>query len=558
MTAPPVAPDPIPEVPDPVPQRSDWDNFPERGDEMMTWFVPGMAAVNTMRTYFISAMNWVVTKLNEITALANSATASEQASAANAAAAAASANAVLWVTGTNYPVPSSVVAGARVYSPTDQMVYVDTEGGLSNTDPAADTTGRWISGMLPSTSAIGFPSITPMMSLIWLYDLESVGVTYTRAMTKTRVDHRGLLVTDAAGTLGASYDPATLEPLGKIISPQTAYLAVYSEAIAANWTPSNVTPTDGSALGIDGALSMTKVLATTTATGAFTRQVTATATTQYYVVRVKKGSGAAVMNLFGVHNISTATDLIFATINYDTGVVTDSVGTGVTARDVGHGIYEVTIPCIAGVAIGNTLQLYLCCSGGAVTAGDFAYVSHPQISDKPKAPYHPTTGSTVTRPADLPVILGPDFDDNWNPRRGSIIAKVLDSTAASTRVICEISNGTTNDRYTLYMSGGNVLFNIDVAAANVASAQIAGAVATDGQQVIVVASWDLDAGEVRLAMRGHAVATDTVDALPTVDRLTLGALFSAGTYELGGPMQFVQTLPRAILEAEMYGLVNNT
>ena len=151
----PTKPDAITAVPTPVPLRTDRANFAARGDAMMGWFPTGIAGVNTTLTYFGNAVNFVEQEANEAEASATAAAASNVAAGANAAAAAASAGATVWVTGTTY------AAGVVRYSPTNFQTYRDTVGGLSNTDPASDTSGRWISAMLPSVEAIGLPAMPP-------------------------------------------------------------------------------------------------------------------------------------------------------------------------------------------------------------------------------------------------------------------------------------------------------------------------------------------------------------------------------------------------------------
>ncbi len=151
----PTKPDAITAVPTPVPLRTDRANFAARGDAMMGWFPDGVDEINTTSDYMDDAANFVEQEANEAEASATAAEASNVAAAGNAAAAAASAGATVWVTGSTY------TAGVVRYSPTNFSTYRDTVGGLSSTDPASDTTGRWQSAMLPSAEAIALPDLLP-------------------------------------------------------------------------------------------------------------------------------------------------------------------------------------------------------------------------------------------------------------------------------------------------------------------------------------------------------------------------------------------------------------
>lgn len=512
---------------------------------MMGWFPDGVDGINTTSDYMDDAANFVEQEANEAEASATAAEASNVAAAGNAAAAAASAGATVWVTGSTY------TAGVVRYSPTNFSTYRDTVGGLSSTDPASDDTGRWQSAMLPSAEVIGLPSVAPTIIVNGLLGISNVPMTVTRASVKSYYDARGFLRYDAAGVLSKTHDPKTKAPVGYLISTAATYLALQSEAVDTLWTKSNVTVTPAAAIGLDGALSMYKVEAATTGVTGLYIAVTATSTSQYFVIRVKKGSGATVMNRFGVQSVTAAVNLSVIDFNYDTGVITHAVGSGGSAVDVGGGIWELRLPVTSGVTVGDVLLILANASAGAETAGDFFYMTQPQLSDQPNAPYHPTAGSNETRPADVPVISGNAFADNWNPGAGTVLVRFTGVTADS-RAIVEFSNGSGAERILLGVVGTTLEAILISGSATVGSAAVGG---VTGGTLVVAMSFSVADG-VRVCVRGHAEAATTLAAMPAVSRVNFGGFYIPG-YEANAVMAFAAYLPRACTSAELRALVNN-
>jgi len=547
----PAKPDAITAVPTPVPLRTDRANFAARGDAMMGWFPTGIAGVNTTLTYFGNAVNFVEQEANEAEASATAAAASNVAAAGNAAAAAASAGATVWVTGTTY------AAGVVRYSPTDYQAYRDTAGGLSSTDPASDTTGRWQSAMLPSAEAIALPAVMPTIAINALAGASNVSVQVTRAMEKYRYNRLGYLVADAAGVLGVDHDPATKAPRGWKIDPQTVYLPMRSTEMdnAAYWPGTNTTVTAAQATGIDGTLSAYKVAATASAVTTYPRSVTATAASQYVAIRAAKGSGATDCNSYSVVNTTTAATLAALTINYDTGAITQTVGTGATATLLSAGIYDIRIPLTTGITVGNTLTVNAGFTGAAETAGEYAYIHSPTVADKPNASPHPTAGSNITRPADVLTVTGPDFSDNYNQGEGTFltVAEMPVSTAIN-RILVQVDDGTRNERIMVsrntagQVSANSIVGNVFSPSATVMSVS---------NFLFSVASYK--ANELRMTVRGVAAATSTTSALTTVtlNRMVIGGTAIFADAEIGGWLKALYYYPIAVSAGESRALVTH-
>lgn len=494
----------------------------------------------------------VTTLASTATTQATAAAAANAAAALNAAAAAASAGAALWVTGTNY------TAGVVRYSPTDYQTYRDTVGGVSSTDPASDTTGRWISAMLPSVEAVGLPAMPPTAVFNFASGVIDSRFIEARTTLGTYYNKFGRLKTLAAGVAKTTYNPETKEAKGYLSEPAVTYIAARSAEMdnASYWATTNVTVTAADAVGVDGEMSMYKVEATATASTQFMRALTATASTQYYVIRAKKGSGATDANQFAVYNNTTAADLSIVSIDYDTGVLTHAVGSGATAEPVGHGgIWEIRIPCTSGITAGNSLTIYAGFVGGIQTAGEFAHVGFPDLADKPNLTHIPTAGSNVTTVGGGLVMDLSVHDEIVNPG-GFTVVIAVDGTnlVGVTGDKMLVSGGVDGDNQ-IYIQAynGNWRVVVFVGASPVIVATL-GAVAAG--RTVLAASFQVGAC-LGVMQGGSMVSLGTLAEIPAIPELCVGVYAQSPIYQPGAPTELVVAYPRACTAGELRALVNN-
>jgi len=547
----PTKPDAITAVPTPVPLRTDRANFAARGDAMMGWFPDGVDEINTTSDYMDDAANFAEQEANEAEASATAAAASNAAAAVNAAAAAASAGAILWVTGSTY------TAGVVRYSPTNFQTYRDTVGGLSSTDPASDTTGRWISAMLPSAEAIGLPAMPPTAVFNFAAGVIDRRFVEQRSTAGTRYNIFGNLETLAAGVAKPTHDPATNECKGYLASPATTYLPMRSTEMdnASYWVQSNVTVTPAAARGIDGALSAYKIEATATAATTYYRAAVATATSQYFTVRAKKGSSATAGGRFAAYNTTTAADLVGLTFNYDTGVITQTVGTGAAATEAGDGFWDIYVPITSGISIGNNVLFYAGFIGGPQTAGDFCYVCAPDVADKPKATHEPTAGSNVTRTAGGLVLDLAAHTEVINPRGFTAFFAI------------DASNLLVDTTEKILLSLGVDASNEIYINANAGSWRVIGVIGGVGQFSTALGSVVAGRNVLAVSMQGGAclgvvtggavVSLGTMSAMPSMPELYVGRYARATGFEPNAPIEIVAVYPRACTAGELRAFVNN-
>lgn len=147
----------------------------------------------------------------------------------------------------------------------------------------------------------------------------------------------------------------------------------------AAWNKSNVTVGTDVIVAPDGSQSADQITATASAATNINQTFTATGTVGTYTIYARKGSGGGggYTNSFGVRNNTTATNLVFVSINLDTGVVTPVIGSGAySLRDSSSagGWWRLVMPVSSGISAGNTIGAYAGFDGAVYTAGDNLYV----------------------------------------------------------------------------------------------------------------------------------------------------------------------------------------
>ena len=344
------------------------------------------------------------------------------------------------------------------------------------------------------------------------------------------------------------YDPVTLAAKGLLVEELRQNLLLRSNDWSATWNNTNITRTAAAALGPDGQMSMTKLEATASAATNSLQPVVATATSHTYSIYAKKGSGATDSNAFAVYNSTTATTLASITINYDTGVVTQTVGTGATATASGNNIWRIVIPVTSGITIGNTLNVYSCYLGGPETAGEFAYVYGAQLEAGAFATsYIPTVGSQVTRAGDFASVntLSPWY----NSVAGTLYVEATAFAGTGGNRYYEFTDGTSANVIQAFAASATINTEwIYVSGAPQAQLSSSGSPTSLTKIGAAYATNDFAA-----SLNGAAPATDTSGSIPSVNKLILGGS-AAGLAQLCGHLRRITYYPRRLTNAELQTL----
>ena len=98
-------------------------------------------------------------------------------------------------------------------------------------------------------------------------------------------------------------------------------------------------------------------------------------------IYAKQGSGPTDSNSFLVYNNTTPTTYANITINFATGAITQTAGSGASATNVGNGWWRISLPFTSTATVGNTVRFYAGSVGAVETPGEFFYAWGAQISD---------------------------------------------------------------------------------------------------------------------------------------------------------------------------------
>jgi len=318
------------------------------------------------------------------------------------------------------------------------------------------------------------------------------------------------------------------------LSARKNLLTKSEDLSVAPWGFTNATVTPANGANASGAMTLSKVQATTTAAAIIWQSVagagSATGNTLRFLAR--KGSGATDCNSFGVYNVTSTTLLSLFTLNYDTGAITHSVGSGATATSLGNNLWEVKITHTTGITAGNTLQFYGGFVGNAETAGEYAYVGEFQLEASPTA----TTYQRVNTATDYDTVGFPHYlkfdgvDDSAATAAGGgattpalIVMRFRTAARGAAHTLFSDRSGNTGLKLEV-TAGGNIAFS----GGNGASIDTAtGAAVAANTDYVVTAKYDGTNLSVQL---NRGTATTTACALSAgTAAITLGKDNGAAT-----------------------------
>lgn len=264
-------------------------------------------------------------------------------------------------------------------------------------------------------------------------------ITFTRASTATYVGVNGLIKTAGVDEPRFDHDPITGESLGLLIEESMINYQTYSVDI--NTGKGYLT---GSTLSSNAATAPDGTTTATRITGSGIDEITrlgwntqGTSNTQYNVfsVFVKANSGTPILGFYS--NTFVAGAVAF-NIDLSDGSTNTIGGAGSFSSKVvayPNGWYRVTVMGGPGTGASGSWNINLVPSltsargsqsGSNASSSYFIWGVQEELSSGffPTS-YIPTSGSTVTRAADLPYIEGTNFSSWYNPEGGAYVLDVM-------------------------------------------------------------------------------------------------------------------------------------
>ena len=533
------------------PSSSSPANFDTRADALLGALPTFVTETNAVATEVNAAAASAATSAGTATTQATTATTQASAAAASAAAAAASAGATLWVTGTNYTAPAVVV------SPTNYTTYRTTTSGVSSTDPAADTTGRWVSAMLPSPSALAMPATRPTLVFA---PAGARGLdrrfAFSRTGTSTRINAVGGMELQSAGVPRFDHHPTTLAPLGILIEPSgTNRVLRSSELDNASWVKTNTTITANGATGPYGA---TLDLVAATATGGNAAQNTTI--TSGATVTISGHGKAGASNFLRVEGGGGPC----AWFNLSTGAVSGSGGSTATAvySTAGieptsvSGVYRWWVTFTTATITTFTCRIYPTATTGSSSAsGNSAYIGEIQVEEGYPTSHIPTAGATVARGADVCAMTGTELAAILATGAGTLYVEWSRPVPTPSTTAVSLSDGTGNNVIWICTDASNMLYAVTAAGAVQASATLTSGLGTAGALYRQAVAWS--ANDFQGASNGTVTAVDSSGSVPTgLNRLDIGNLLGTSSFHTGH-IRRVMLWPRRLSAAELAALTQS-
>jgi len=240
----------------------------------------------------------------------------------------------------------------------------------------------------------------------------------------TYVDENGIIQLSSADTPRFDHDPTTGESLGLLIEESRTNLVTYSEQFDnAAWVKSGDSAvTADQTVAPDGTTTADLLTCSNAGPNRVTNLVSVSASTDYTAtVFVKSGDRTHLgirLYIFG----GTFVDLI-CNFEFASGTFSYISGPGtLSATPYPNGWYRLTIT----IGTGNNTSLEFRLGGAYINegTGTTAYLWGAQLeAGSFPTSYIPTTGTALTRSADVASITGTNFSSWYNPNQGTIYAK---------------------------------------------------------------------------------------------------------------------------------------
>jgi len=339
---------------------------------------------------------------------------------------------------------------------------------------------------------------------------------------------------------------------GLLVEASGTNLLLQSQTFDTTWSRNGATVTADAGTAPDGTLTADKLAETATSGTHDVRQTYAFAASTTYTLSVffapAERTFASVIAFGAAFASSTGVQ-----INLTTGAVTTLGGyvafSTTTVTMLAGGIVRVACTFTTNGSGGSSTVGFLTSNGTASdsfsgTLGSGVFLWGAQLETGSTATsYVPTTTASASRGADAASITGLSFSGAH-----SVIAITGVKGVGSSESVYQLSDGTTNNRSLIYRNSANVMALVDSGGANQAN-QASGSWTGSAQNIAM----RVNTNDVRAAVGGTLGTADTTATLPAGTLTTLILGDTPTTVELGGPIQLLAILPRALTDGELTG-----
>ena len=283
-----------------------------------------------------------------------------------------------------------------------------------------------------------FPTIRPTLDLNFAATKTlDRRITFTRDSIGTYIDELGVLKYAPNNTPRFDHDPDTGESLGLLIEESRTNLIAHSN-FSSNWSLySSTLVSDSSIISPDGGTSAYKIVEDSSLGVFHFISYGLTMGSEPYTISVwLKAAERTEGSIFITQGGNNG-----ARFNLSNGTIISVFGNGNTAsiKDYGNGWYRCSVTNNGSSDVENSIRIGP--NGGAVSAydGDGSSGIHvwgPQVeAGSFPTSYIPTSGSTVTRAADLAKITGTNFTGFYNTLEGTLYSSFIRKPASNKFIV---------------------------------------------------------------------------------------------------------------------------
>ena len=375
-----------------------------------------------------------------------------------------------------------------------------------------------------------YPTVRPTLNLNFARTKAlDPRVTFTRASTATFVGANGLIQTAASGAARFDHNPATGESLGLLVEEARTNLITYSEQLnnAAWQSISTGTPvvTPNALVAPDGTITSDLVVGDHINTW-IANNVGAVNAGQYSFSVWLKSDIAQTADIFMSYG---ATDALTYSVT-----TTWQRFTLTATRAATAGLY-------VGINVGNAKNIYIW--GAQLEAGSFP------------TSYIPTSGSTVTRAADVASMTGTNFSSWYRQDEGTAYIKTVNRSINSPAAPLVFSVGAGGFPFNELLewdgtgSTNAILLRV-FTTAGVQSANITGTVNSANNVNIAAGAFKLN--NFAVSLNGNTPLVDNSGDLSVVDTLHIGKNWSTSRYS--GTIARLAYYPVRLPDAQLQAL----
>jgi hypothetical protein len=380
-------------------------------------------------------------------------------------------------------------------------------------------------------------------------------ITFTRSSTGTYVDDNGLIVVAPTDSPRFDHDPTTGVCNGLLIEESRTNAYQQSSNMSdVYWGAANLTTTAAAAVAPDGTTTATLIVATTTtATHALKPYMPLASTATITVSVFLKSNGDQYFTIRGDNQSNYCTfDLINGTVTSSSTL--NSTTSSIVAYPNGWYRCIVTYTPSATVNdpefyIANSSTYNISTFSGTGTNGFYIWGGQLETGEFPTS-YIPTSGTSVTRSADLASITGTNFSSWFNPSEGTIVAHVSNRASLKHSSIYAFDIGTASTAEQLVNTSSSFGTNEQIFAR--VSSSTTGLIYSGDIVVNPKHAYAYKNADFGVAANGTSYVLTGTSRVPTgLNNLKIGRYTSGAIYSLHGTLSQLVYYPSRLSNQQL-------